>query len=299
MLVNTVFKPKLFICLMIMLLVSCTTATPQAVKETPTITHVPSTPTPEPPTPTLIPAAAVINGERIPLTWFESELSHYKQAQEALGQPVEDEALAREIVLNELIDQFLLAQAAQEASYSPSEAEVQEKLDQLTQEVDLQAWMTEWGYTEQELFDTLLVQMKATFQRDAIAEAVPESMEQVELRQIFAYTQEGAESALISLNSGRDFKEIAFIYDPTTGGYLGWVPQGYLLIPAVEEAAFTLPVGEYSQIIESEIGYHIIMVLDIEERQLTSDARLTLQRRALNEWLAEQRQKSTIEVLVD
>jgi peptidyl-prolyl cis-trans isomerase C len=294
-----VIKPKLLICLLVMLLVSCTNATPQSEVETPTSTLIPATSTSEPPTATLIPAAAVVNGERIPLAWFEREIAHYLLAQEALGQPVEDESIAREIVLNDLIDQVLLAQTAEAAGYSPGEADVQARLDQLAKEVDLEAWMAEWGYTEQELSESLHLQMKATFQRDAIVASVPESMAQVELRQVFAYTEEGAENALISLNSGRDFEEVAFIYDPTTGGYLGWVPRGYLLIPAVEEAAFTLAVGEHSDIIESEIGYHIVMVLAAVERPLTSDARLTLQRRALFDWLAEQREGSTIEVLID
>jgi peptidyl-prolyl cis-trans isomerase C len=299
MLEKIIFKPKLFICLLVVLLVSCSNATPQIEMETPTSTNMPATPTSETPTPTLIPAAAVVNGERIPLDWYESELSRYLLAQEALGQPVEDEGSAREIVINDLVDQVLLAQAAQAAGYAPGEADVQTRLDQLAQEVDLTAWMEEWGYSESDLFDSLLLQMKAAFQRDAIVASVPENMAQVELRQIFAYTQEGAENALISLNSGRDFEEVAFIYDPIAGGYLGWVPRGYLLIPAVEEAAFALPVGEHSDIIESEIGYHIVMVLAAEERKLTSDARLTLQRRALHAWLAEQREQSTIEVLLD
>ena len=241
----------------------------------------------------------MVNGEIIPLAWFESEFSHYLLAREALGQPMEDEALAREFVINDLIDQALLALAAQEKGYSPGNADVQARLDQLAQEVDLEAWMVEWGYTEQALYDSLLMQMMATFQRDVIVASVPEEVPQVELRQVFAYTQEGAENALISLNSGRDFEEVAFIYDPTAGGYLGWVPRGYLLIPAIEEAAFALPVGEHSDIIESEIGYHIVMVLSSEERPLTSDARRTLQRRALHDWLSEQREMSTIEVLID
>lgn len=299
MLEKNIVKRTLCIILLALILVSCSNATPPEEVDAPTSTQIPVTPTLEPPTPTLIPAAALVNGERIPLTWFESELSRYFLAQEALGQTVDDEVFAREIVLNDLVDQVLLAQAAQAAGYKPDDADVQARLDQLAQEVDLTTYMAEWGYTEGDLFDSLLLQMKATYQRDAIVAAVPENMAQIELQQVFAYTLEGAENALISLNSGRAFEEVAFIYDPITGGYLGWVPRGYLLIPAVEEAAFALQVGEHSDIIESEIGYHIVMVLAAEERPLTNDARLTLQRRALHAWLAEQREISTIEVLID
>jgi len=119
------------------------------------------------------------------------------------------------------------------------------------------------------------------------------------LRQIFAYTEEGAKRAMVSLNSGRDFEEVAFEYDPVTGGYLGWIPQGYLLIPAVEEAAFSLALEEHSEIIESEIGYHIVTVLSREERSLSADARLTLQRVALHNWIEQTRAKSEIQVVID
>ena len=43
------------------------------------------TATPELPTPTPVPAIAVINGERLPLAWYETEVTRYLIAQEALG----------------------------------------------------------------------------------------------------------------------------------------------------------------------------------------------------------------------
>jgi len=245
------------------------------------------------------PAAAIVNGERIPLAFFESEVQRYLIAQEASGQMIEDDAAAREVVLNDLIDQVLLAQGARAAGITITDAEVQARLDELAAEVDLAAWMAEWGYSDAELFDALKLQMEAASQRDRIAAEIPDMVEQVELRQVFAYTEEGANSARVSLNSGRDFEEVALVYDPVTGGYLGWVPRGYLLIPAVETAAFDLQVGEHSEIIESEIGFHIVMVLDRAERALSQDAKLTLQRKALQDWVADQRAIATIEVLID
>ena len=92
---------------------------------------------------------------------------------------------------------------------------------------------------------------------------------------------------------------MAFEFSPDTGGYLGWVPRGYLLIPAVEEAVFNQPVGTYTDVIESDIGYHIIRVIDRNVQPLSLDARLTLQRQALHQWLIDRRTESTIEVLVD
>ena len=161
--------------------------------------------------------------------------------------------------------------------------------------------MEEWGYTDEDLFISMRLQILAASQRDLIVESVPESVEQVQLQQIFTYAEADAVSALVSLNSGADFNELAFsdYYDSTTGGYLGWVPRGYLLYPAVEETAFSIPVGSYSDVIETEAGYHIILVIAREEHPLSSDALLVLQRAAVVEWVAERWENSVIEILVE
>jgi peptidyl-prolyl cis-trans isomerase C len=255
------------------------------------------TPTSSVPTPTPVPAAAIVNGERLPLAWVDSELQRYLLAQDALGETVEDQTAAREIVLNDLIDQMLLAQSAAEAGFTVADADVQARIDALAAEVDLGAWMTQWGYTDADLFDMMKLQLLAANQRDRITASIPETMEQVEIRQVFAYTSEGAKNAKVSLDSGTPFEEVAFLYDPVAGGYLGWVPRGYLLIPAVEEAAFSLPIGSYSDIIESDIGYHIVIVLDKGDHALSSDARQTLQRHALQNWMVDRRANSSIEIV--
>lgn len=291
-------KPLLLLLFLVVTLAACSNGTPSG-DENPTATALTYTPTPDLPTPTPIPAIAAVNGERIPLAWFESEVAHYDLSQETLGTPVEDQAAAREIVMNDLIDQVLLAQGARESGTTVTDADVQTRIDALAAEVDLAAWMAQWGYTEADLFQSLQLQLLAVDQRDRIVQAVPETMEQVKLQQILSYTSDGAHNALVSLNSGTSFNDLAFsnTYDPITGGNLGWVPRGYLLSAAVEDAAFILPVGSYSDVIESDVGYHIILVLDRGERTLTNDARLTLQRQALQAWVADRRANSTIEIL--
>ncbi len=294
---NLRLKP-IYLILLLLVFSSCTN-TPAAVVETETQVPATESPTPEKPTATSIPAAVIINGEPLPLSWFENELTQYLHAQEAAGQPVENMDAARAYVLEDLIDQFLLAKSAQDAGVIIEDEEVQGRVDNLRKEVDLESWMAAWGYTEESLIQSLRWQLLAAAQRDIILAAIPEEAIQVELQQVFAYTETGARNAIASLNAGISFEEVAFEYDPTTGGYLGWVPEGYLLIQALEDAAFSLAVGEHSGIIESEIGYHILMVLAREERPLSSDARLTLQREALYTWLADKREGSTIEVLID
>lgn len=286
---------------MTLLLTACT----QPVDTAPEIVVSPSpdvpttTPILEEPTATPQPAAVIVNDERISLIWFEQELERYLLAQEALGGDNPDEALARQTVFNDLIDTMLLAQGARDAGVTFSDADVQFRIDNLSEEVDLEGWMAAWGYTREGLFENLQLQMLAANQRDRIAATIPETVEQVELRQISTFTEAGANRALANLNAGTPFEEVAFEFNPETGGYLGWVPRGYLLIPALEEPVFDLPEGTYTAVIQSEIGFHIVLVLGREVRPLTSDARLTLARQAVYDWLEDQRSASVIEVLID
>ncbi|MFH1037447.1 MAG: peptidylprolyl isomerase [PVC group bacterium] len=73
--------------------------------------------------------------------------------------------------------------------------------------------------------------------------------------------RELAESILEELKSGADFAELARKHSggprADQGGDLGYFKRGHLR-PQLDEAAFSLGVGENSGIIETELGYHVI-----------------------------------------
>jgi len=45
------------------------------------------------------------------------------------------------------------------------------------------------------------------------------------------------------------------------GGDIGFVERG-IIVPEVEKEAFSLPVGQISNVIETDLGYHILAVVD-------------------------------------
>jgi len=97
------------------------------------------------------------------------------------------------------------------------------------------------------------------------------------------------------LNGGADFDELALEADPVTLGDLGWVPRGYLLDARIEEIAFDLTVGEHSDVIATDVGFHIVRVLERDPaRPLSPDAILVLQEQALKKWIEEQRQQADV-----
>ena len=263
--------------------------------ETPPAVPTPSL-TPFNPSPTPLPAAARVNGEEISVAQLQSELARY---QAALGKELAPEDEER--VLNDLIDQVLLAQAASENGFVMDEAQLEERLEQLVaklgSEQALADWMADNGYLEADFRRDLARSIAAAWMRDQIAAAVPQAAEQVHARQILVYQREQAEEALAQLQAGQDFATLAARYNAITAGDLGWFPRGYLLDPALDEAVFSLEPGEYSSILETPTGFHIIQVIERDaERALEAEARLTLQTQALQSWLEEQRMESDIQI---
>jgi len=287
-------------CIFLFLLAACNvpvrTPTP-ADTPTPSLTPSP-TPTPIPPSPTPIPLAARVNGDGLPLAEYQAELARYQAA------PGTDLATGwQRKVLQDLIDQMLLAQAARQKGFILNEADLQTRIDDLARQLGspqaLSGWMGAHKYTPEEFRLALERSIRAAWMSNQITSAVPWAADQVHARQILLYNSTDANNILFQLNNGADFTTLAFKYNPATGGDLGWFPKGYLTEPALEIAAFDLEPGKYSDVIETPLGYHILLVIEHDpQHPLTSDARMTLQRDALSAWLAESRDQSDIQILV-
>jgi len=254
-----------------------------------------------PPTPTATPEplAALVNGEGILLAEYQASLGQYQQA---VGRELE--AADEERVLDDLIDQVLLAQAAQENGFAVTPEALQERISQLAEQAGgaaaLEAWIKEQGYSRQ-LFETALARSQAAaWMRDRIAAEMRRAVEQVHARKILVFTAQEADEIYTQLKAGNDFGNLALAADPLTGGDMGWFPRGYLPSAALlDEAIFSLQPEAFTQVIETSAGFHIIQLLEREaERPLEPDALLVLQTQAVSDWLAQRRGESSIEILL-
>ncbi len=251
------------------------------------------------PSPTPIPLALVVNGEPISQAAYDIALSNYLAAQTEDG-PAEE---AQRKVLDDLILQTLLAQAAAEAGFVVEQAALDERIANLTEAAGgaqaLAAWQAANGYTPEFFRADLAQAIAAAWMRDQISASVPETVEQVRARHLLLSTQAEAQNVLAQLQAGTSFDIMLTIYDPISLGELGWFPQGYLRAAAIEEAAFSLEVGEFSGVIETELGFHIVQVTArAADRRLDPDAKLVLQQQVLRKWLQIRRDQSTIEIYV-
>jgi len=273
---------------------SCGTGN-QSVTPEGTPTPVPPTRTPFPPSPTPIPIAAEVNGELISISEYQSELARYKAA---VGRELSSEDRLQ--VVRDLINLILLEQGAQSRGYEVSQDELQTRISNLDfQDQPLTEWLAEYGYTEESFEKSLKRAITAAWMRDLIIEQVPDEMEQIHAQQILLYEKNQGEGVLEEIESGTDFAQLAKQYDPQTRGDLGWFPRGYLTIPVLDDILFNLEPGEISDMIETEIGFHIIKVIEKDEdRPLAPDVRRVLQEKALDDWLERQWNLSKITISI-
>jgi hypothetical protein len=130
---------------------------------------------------------------------------------------------------------------------------------------------------------------------------VDETVSMVHAAHILVATQEEAQAALDRLNSGEEFEVVAAFFSLDTsnaykGGNLGWFGRGQMVAP-FEEAVFALPVGEISDPVETDFGWHIIKKYDEEVIPATAaqqeEQRLSLFNELLVQW------RDEAEVVVD
>jgi len=163
------------------------------------------------------------------------------------------------------------------------------------------------GLSEAEYRQIVRADMLVDKVRDHFADQVSTEAEQVNVSHIQVDTEQEAQAAVERLDAGEEFAIVASevstnTFTASNGGELGWLLEGDLASqfgPTVEEAAFSLSPGEYSQPISSTIGYQIIMVNERGLRPLSEFRLQAQQQQAYVDWLQEARSAEGVEMLWD
>jgi peptidyl-prolyl cis-trans isomerase SurA len=113
------------------------------------------------------------------------------------------------------------------------------------------------------------------------------------------------------LVNGGDFAELARLYSQdgsaAKGGDLGWVSPGDT-VPEFEAAMDALKVKEFSPVVQSPFGMHLIQVLERRQRDVSEERQRAAARQALRErklddayqdWLRQIRDRAYVEVRLD
>ncbi|KZN53378.1 SurA N-terminal domain-containing protein [Pseudoalteromonas luteoviolacea] len=94
-----------------------------------------------------------------------------------------------------------------------------------------------------------------------------------------------AQDLYSQLQSGADFAELAQAHSDDVasgelGGDLDWIERD-MMDPEFEAAAFALAnVGDYSDVVESEFGFHIIQLTDLQAQEVTAFEEMAAELRA-------------------
>ncbi|WP_096155252.1 peptidylprolyl isomerase [Bacillus sp. FJAT-45066] len=182
-----------------------------------------------------------------------------------------------EEVLRELVYEKVLTH-----QFNLTDEEVIERFDEFKEDLGAQfeAALMRSGFKSEEQFKKTL--RTAMLQEKAAMELVEVTDEEllayydniqlpIKANHILVDDEETALLLIEKLEEGADFSQLAKenSTDPATaeaGGDLGWFGPGKML-EQFEKTAFSLEVGEISDPVETIYGYHIIKVVDIEERQ--------------------------------
>jgi parvulin-like peptidyl-prolyl isomerase len=146
------------------------------------------------------------------------------------------------------------------------------------------------GLTEADYRGIVRTQLLREKMQESVGQQVPTSELQVRARHILVETEEEANAVLERLEQGEDFAAVAMEVSQDTvsaeeGGDLGWFPQGKM-DTAFEAVAFSVPIGELSEVVESSYGFHIILVEERDEdRELDADMLEQRKAEAFEMWL--------------
>lgn len=281
--------------------------------------------------------AAKVNGEVIKKSELDAQVEKLKEQYPQMFEGADGEGRLidfQQRLLDNMINNVLIRQAAKDAGVEVTDADVKKKIDELKA-----------GFSTQEQFDQALSQagMDVTALEDQIRDQlVTEQLiatlnedTKVADKEISEYYEKNktqfaeqaathashilfdkgdkatAEKVLAEVKAGGDFAALAKKYskDPASaanGGDLGWPTTPY--VAEFQAAADKLKVGEISPLVETQFGWHIIKVIEKREnRQKKLDEvkeqiqQIIVQQRnadAYQTFLDDLRSKAEIEILI-
>lgn len=168
-------------------------------------------------------------------------------------------------LLSEIIAQELLYSEALENGFEKEEGFVV-VLEQMKKSLLMQ-------YAANKLMSSVSVddeEVRAYFEANKAMFSQPKT---VAASHILVDTEKEAMKILDEINNGLEFSDAARQYSrcpsKDSGGALGEFSQGKM-VPEFEQAAFSMEVGEISQPVQTQFGYHIIKVDKINEAKESS-----------------------------
>ncbi|PJF31021.1 MAG: hypothetical protein CUN51_05960 [Candidatus Thermofonsia Clade 1 bacterium] len=233
------------------------------------------------PTPTAEILAARVNDQGISMAVLDREVARRLETIRSFGNPPpRDLAQFRNEVLDLLIEQVLIEQAAAiqgvEVTDADLDAEIAAIIEIAGSRENWEAQLKADRLSEAEYRANLRAALLTQRMRDIVTATACKNVEQVRARHILVPDEAKALALRAELENGADFAALAALHslDVTTqqiGGDLGWFARGQLLQEEIEIAAFSLPINVLSAPIKTELGYHLLQVLERSTDRLVDE----------------------------
>jgi foldase protein PrsA len=163
-----------------------------------------------------------------------------------------------------------------------------------------------FGKFKDMLKDEMLVQKMVRKVREE-AKVTPDDLREVKVSHILVTSEALARELLARVKKGENFSSLARKYsqDPGSavkGGDLGYITTGNML-PSFEKAVFSLKIGEISDVVTTNFGYHIIKVTDSrlrefgKEKDIEKAALMDKQDKAFQKWSYDLKSNAKVEII--
>jgi parvulin-like peptidyl-prolyl isomerase len=259
-------------------------------------------------------AAATVNGAAVAMDAFRKQALDTQRFYVERGldpntdQGQQELLRLRRQVLDDMINQVLIEQAAKEMGITVGDSEVDASLAKSIEASGgaekFQASLVEANATMDDVRQMERASLIGRKVQEQVTADVPTTAEAVRARHILCETEAACQAALARLQNGEDFAAVAKAVstDKATaerGGDLDWVVRGLLPSRQVEDALFAVAAGQRSAVVKTDFGYHVIEVLERDPaRALSADQLIELKQRRLAEWLRARRDKAAVVINV-
>lgn len=190
-----------------------------------------------------------------------------------------------------LIDEKIVALEVEKADIEISDEEIQKELDDFKENAGgdeaFEAALEQSGISEKDFEEDIILYLSIRKLMEPLVEITDEDVkayfeenketfdtpEQVNARHILVKEEKLANDLHKQLKDGADFAELAKEHSTdgsaAMGGDLGFFPRGEM-VPEFEDKAFSMEVGEISEPVKSDFGFHIVEVLEKEDAKEAS-----------------------------